>query len=106
MVDPPQVSRRRWLTDLALGLSVLPWAAVKGPAAAAADAPLISEADPAAVAVHYVEDVRRAAAAKPGSTCDNCSLFTGETGATAGGCTLFTNKWVKAAGWCSAWTNT
>lgn len=70
-----------------------------------ADLPLISEQDPAAKAVQYVEDASRAKGATSGATCASCSLYSAQSGATAGACTLFPGKLVKAAGWCSAWSS-
>ncbi|HEX2586359.1 MAG TPA: high-potential iron-sulfur protein [Steroidobacteraceae bacterium] len=69
----------------------------------AADAPLVSEEDPTAKALHYVTDVHRAKDAKPGSMCSNCSVYTGDRKAAQGPCSIFAGKQVKAGGWCSAW---
>lgn len=52
--------RRALLQRAALGLSLVLLALAEVPAALAADLPLISEQDPAAKAVHYVEDASRA----------------------------------------------
>ena len=71
----------------------------------AEDLPLLSEDDPAAKAVHYVADVSRAKDAKPGNTCANCSLYSGDKKSMQGSCAIFGNKQVKANGWCSSWTN-
>jgi High potential iron-sulfur protein len=70
-----------------------------------ADLPLISEQDPAAKAVHYVEDASRAKGATSGATCASCSIFSAQGGAAVGTCTLFPGKLVKAAGWCNAWSS-
>jgi hypothetical protein len=74
------------------------------PAALATDLPLISEQDPAAKAVHYVEDASRPKAAASGADCSSCSLYSAAGGATQGTCTLFPDKLVKAAAWCSSWS--
>ncbi|MGE0115825.1 MAG: high-potential iron-sulfur protein [Steroidobacteraceae bacterium] len=71
----------------------------------AADASLISEDEPAAKALHYVEDARQSAEAKPGETCATCSLYSGDSGSAQGTCVALNNRQVKAAGWCNAWTN-
>ena len=78
------------------------------PAGASADAPMLDEKDPQAVALGYVEDTARADKAKfsayaAGSQCSGCSLYQGKAGEAAGGCTLFPGKKVTAQGWCSAW---
>lgn len=70
----------------------------------AADAPVLTEDDPTAKALHYVTDVHKAKDAKPGSQCSNCALYTGDRKAAQGPCAAFAGKQVKAAGWCSAWT--
>jgi hypothetical protein len=70
---------------------------------AATDPPLLSEDDPAAKAVHYVEDAQRAPQAQSGANCSNCSIYSARS-ASEGSCTLFKDRRVKAAGWCNAWT--
>ena len=69
-----------------------------------ADLPLLSESDPAAKAVDYVEDAKRAKNAQPGALCSNCSIYSGAESAAQGACTLFPGKLVKAAGWCKSWS--
>jgi High potential iron-sulfur protein len=68
----------------------------------AADMPLLSESDPAAKAVKYVEDATKVSEAM-GNRCDTCALWQAASGATEGTCTLFKGKLVKAAGWCTSW---
>lgn len=96
-------SRRAMLRQMVLGLSLAPLSLSKPPAARAADLPLLNEKDPAAQAVHYVEDASRAKDAQPGANCSNCSIYSA-TGETLGSCTLFKGKLVKAAGWCGSWS--
>jgi len=111
MAEIVNPGRRAWLQRIAAGFSCAsvvvarPAATFEFPAPDPAAALLLSIADPAAVAVHYAEDAAKAEGAKPGSSCANCSAYTGKTGAVAGPCTLFPNKVVKAAGWCNAWSN-
>lgn len=97
-------ARRALLKQTALGLSMAPVALAGIPAALGANASLISEQDPAAQAVHYVEDASRAKDAVAGANCANCSIYTA-AGADQGTCTLFPGKLVKAAGWCSSWSS-
>jgi hypothetical protein len=103
MNEPSNAARRALLKQAALGLSIAPLALGRAPAALGAALPLISEQDPAARAVHYVEDASRAKNAAAGADCSNCSLY-GATGSAQGTCTLFPAKLVKAAGWCSSWS--
>jgi hypothetical protein len=109
MTLPMNPARRSLLQRLALGLSLVPLAMPRSPAAApdpAGGAPaLVSESDPAATKVHYVEDARRANGASAGATCESCSLYSGPSGADRGSCTLFPGKLVRAAGWCNAWSS-
>jgi hypothetical protein len=70
----------------------------------------LSESDPKAQAVGYVEDASKVDKAKfpgyaAGQTCANCSLFQGSAKDAYGGCTLFGDKQVAARGWCSSYTN-
>lgn len=101
-----KTSRRHFLL-LGVGMSS---SLVLCRAAFADTANRLSETDPKAKAVGYVEDATRADKAKfptyaPGHTCANCSLFQGSTGDAYGGCLLFGDKQVAARGWCSSWTN-
>jgi hypothetical protein len=77
-------------------------AATQGRAADAGALPLIAESDPAAKAVKYVEDAKKAKEAGS-NNCANCSLYGGKDGSVQGPCQIFKGKAVKAAGWCNAW---
>jgi hypothetical protein len=96
---PDFLSRRRLLKKIALAVSLSPLAAAQ---LRAADVPLISESDPEAKAVKYVEDATKSTEAM-GNRCDTCSLYQGPDKSTQGGCQIFKGKQVKAAGWCNAW---
>jgi hypothetical protein len=96
-------SRRQLLRNVTLGIALLPLTGALT-AANAADAPLVAADDATAKALKYVGDASKAADAKPGSKCANCSLYQGAAGSVQGGCLLFPGKSVKAAGWCSSWT--
>lgn len=70
----------------------------------------LSEADPKARAVAYVEDASKVDTTRfpsyaAGQTCANCSLFQGKATDAYGGCTLFGDKQVAARGWCSSYSN-
>jgi len=95
------VSRRRLLRSATLAASVATLASWVRPAAGA-DGALLNPAEPAAKAVRYVEDARRAKEAS-GNTCANCALYLGPAGSGQGPCQIFPGKQVKAAGWCSSW---
>ncbi len=95
------LSRRSLLRSVALAACALPLAGQLAPAAAAA--PLVTADDPTAKALKYVDDAKKAADAKPGAHCANCSLYQGAAGSTQGGCAIFPGKEVKAAGWCVSW---
>ncbi|MEO7073246.1 MAG: high-potential iron-sulfur protein [Rhodanobacter sp.] len=95
-------TRRRFLkaavgaTAAAVVLGALPRLA-----RAAAPLPALSEGDPTAKALSYVEDAAKSTNAKhkAGDTCANCQFYTG--GATGRGpCQLFPGKSVNAKGWC------
>jgi hypothetical protein len=69
--------------------------------ARAADLPHLSESDPTAKALNYVEDASKSANPKhtAGAVCANCQFYSG--GATGyGPCQLFPGKAVSAKGWC------
>ncbi len=73
-----------------------------------AQAAMVSEKDPQAVALGYVSDATKADKAKyktyaAGQHCGNCALYQGKPTDPAGPCPLFAGKQVASAGWCSAW---
>jgi hypothetical protein len=67
--------------------------------------PHLTDADPTAKAMDYVEDATTSANKlyKPGSVCANCQLYTGGT-TGYGHCQLFPGKLVNAKGWCTSYT--
>jgi len=95
------ISRRAAIKTLVCGAVAVPL--TKN--ALSDEAALLNENDTAAKSMHYVSDASRAREAKPGSSCANCSLYTGDSKSTQAVCTLFGNKQVMANGWCEAWTN-
>ena len=97
-------SRRRLLKRAGLGVALMPLAAIPVRVAIAADLPLVTADDPTAKALKYVNDASKAADAKPGSKCANCSFYQGAAGSAEGACALFPGKAVKAGGWCMSWT--
>jgi hypothetical protein len=103
MSEPDKPSRRAILRQVAFGLSAGALGFARVPVGNSANEPLLSEQDPAAKKVHYVEDASHAHEAQPGADCSNCSIYAA-VGATQGSCTLFKGKLVKAAGWCTAWS--
>lgn len=71
-------------------------------------APMLDEADPAAVALGYVADTARADKTKypnhaDSQSCATCGLYQGTAGADAGPCPLFAGKQVAAQGWCASY---
>jgi hypothetical protein len=99
LTDP---ARRGLLRRFALGLSLAPLAAVTP--GHSAEPVVLSESDPSAKKLGYVEDASRSKEADPGSTCANCSVFSGQSADGQGACSLFQGKLVKAAGWCRGWS--
>jgi hypothetical protein len=72
--------------------------------ARAADLPPLTEADPTAKALGYVEDASKSSNTKhkAGDVCSNCQFYSG--GATGRGpCQLFPGKSVNAKGWCMSY---
>jgi hypothetical protein len=103
---PRNAARRALLGNLAAALSYAALAPARGAEAGAPPAAeLLLEADPAATAVHYVENADRAKDAQPGANCSNCILYKDTPGGGQGQCKLFPGKLVKTAGWCSSWSD-
>ena len=97
-------SRRRFL-KIAAGTAAV--AAIGGlpRLARASDLPHVTDADPTAKALGYVEDASTSKnpKRKPGANCSNCQFYSG--GPTGyGPCQLFPGKAVSAKGWCVSHT--
>ncbi len=99
-------SRRRFLIDTAVAVSVLPMAGyfLTRPARAD-DLPMLPLDNPQAKALSYVETTDGLAhpSFKPGSDCTNCQFYQGAADSAAAPCTLFPGHRVAGPGWCSAW---
>lgn len=83
-------------------------AALSSRHALAADAPVLDEKDPQAVALGYVADAARVNKAKypnyaVGQACANCQLYQAKTAVPMAPCPLYGGKQVAAKGWCSAY---
>lgn len=114
MSTPTRMNRRRFIQLGLAGLASVPTASVvvRHASAADADAPLVDENDPAAVAIGYVHDAEKVdvsrfpkRAGESGGTqfCHNCALYQGQGTEGVGPCSVFPGRNVKAAGWCNAW---
>ena len=102
----PSASRRQTLKHLLLAAGAV---AAWPQRARSADLPHLSEKDPQAVALGYVEEATRADAKKftgydKSQSCENCVQLQGTEGAAFRPCQLFPGKAVAAKGWCSGWT--
>lgn len=78
------------------------------PISAASTFPMLNPAEPAAVALGYVEDATKANAAKypnyaAGQACVNCALYAGRASDATAPCPLFPGRQVSARGWCSGY---
>ncbi len=101
-MHPSNTTRRVFLmTMAATGTAALATRAL-------AQAPLVNETDPQAVALGYVADATKADAKKfpkyaAGQNCANCALYQGKATDPTAPCPLFPAKQVAGKGWCSAW---
>jgi High potential iron-sulfur protein len=73
-----------------------------------AQANMVDEKDPQAVALGYVADAAKVDKTKykqyaAGQTCANCALYQAKATDPTGGCPLFGAKKVAGKGWCQAW---
>lgn len=96
-------TRRHFIRLACSGAAIL-----TGRDALAADAPVLDEKDPQAVALGYVADVARVDKAKhpnyvAGSVCGNCQFYQGKPTDPLAPCPLFGGKRVAVKGWCSAY---
>jgi hypothetical protein len=72
-----------------------------------AQLPHLSESDPTAKALGYVEDASKVDKTKfptykPGARCATCNFFQGKAGDEYGPCQIFPGKAVAAKGWCAS----
>lgn len=98
----PETRRQFLKTAIVAGAAVVAGGVVRQLFAAE---PHLTDADPTAKAMDYVEDATTSKNAlyKPGSVCANCQLYTG--GANGyGNCQLFPGRLVSANGWCTSYT--
>lgn len=101
-------TRRAFLRSVVLGAATLPWLRATDILAAEA-LPRLAEADEAAKALGYVEEVSKLDASKKpnfkkGSNCANCTLY--QNAQEKDGyapCSAFPGKTVSAKGWCRVW---
>jgi hypothetical protein len=107
-MDHPKLSRRRFLSNVAVAVPVT--AISLQQTAQAQDLPPVALDDPTALALYYKHDVAdidtsnpQAARYMPGQTCANCVQIQGNEGDEWRPCPLFPGKSVNAAGWCSVW---
>lgn len=97
-------SRRRFL-QVAAGATAVILVSGLPRRARSADLPALTDADPTAKALGYVDDASTSTNAKhkAGDMCSNCQFYSG--GATGRGpCQLFPGKSVNAKGWCVSHT--
>ncbi len=69
--------------------------------------PHLSESDPTAKALGYVEDASKVdktkfPSFKPGAHCATCNFFQGKASDAFGPCQIFPGKSVAGAGWCAS----
>jgi hypothetical protein len=95
-------TRRKFIQKWLLGATLTPLALARLSSSEAADQPLLSPDDPAAVKVKYTEDATKDKSAK-GNKCSTCALYEGTYSSAQGPCQIFPDKQVKAAGWCTSW---
>ena len=98
-------SRRRFLKLAAGGAVVAALVGGLPRVSRADDLPHVSDADPTAKALGYVEDATatKDPKHKVGDTCANCQFYSG-TASGYGPCQLFPGKAVSAKGWCISHT--
>ena len=103
------LSRRDLLKGALVGIAAGTAASLVTNAAQAGAAPMLSESDPQAKSLGYVEDASKVDAKanpnfKPGQTCANClQAPTAKAGDATVACNIFAGRQVAAGGWCKVW---
>ena len=98
----PKLRSRRSFLKIAFGTSATAVVMAALPALARADdLPHLSDTDPSAKALGYVEDgtASKNPMYKAGNACSNCQFYSGKASGY-GPCMLFPGKSVHAGGWC------
>jgi hypothetical protein len=112
-VNKPEVTRRRFLAQVALAVpagAALLDVAVSNTAFAEDALPKLALTDPSAKALLYVDDATKVDTKNPmaaryaaGQTCANCAQIQGKDGDAYRPCGIFPGKLVASNGWCSVW---
>lgn len=102
MACEENLTRRNFVRHCLFGATATSLALAHLTASQAADAPLLSPADPAAKKLKYTDDASKVKEAA-GNKCLSCALYQGSDSSQQGPCQLFPGKQVKAAGWCASW---
>lgn len=108
------LSRRSFLRLSGAGLLALPFLALTGPNATAADLPAAKESDPLPKSLKYCENAHKPTKScadrkkpeKKDQFCHNCQLYTklaGEKDQETGKCLLMPKYAVSGNGWCMSW---
>ena len=100
-----KLSRRRFLRDLTV---TVPVSTLVLHGTAMAETPKLTEDDPTAMALGYVDDAATTDTAKwanykAGQDCDNCLQIQGNEADDWRPCGIFPGKLVSGKGWCSVW---
>jgi hypothetical protein len=99
----PDAERRRLLKLAAFGMAAAPFASSLLAGEARADAPLVDEKDPTAVALGYHCVAENNPARKDADAfCQACMFYTANPDGKSGACVLFQGKSVCAKGWCTS----
>jgi High potential iron-sulfur protein len=99
-----KTSRRAFVMTMVAGGGAL----VASRVSAQAGGPVLSEADPQAVALGYKADNTKVDKTKypqhaDGQMCSGCNFFQGKPTDAMAPCQLFSGKQVSSKGWCSAY---
>jgi hypothetical protein len=100
-------NRRGFVMTVVAGSSALAVSRVSAQAGAQPAAPVLTEADPQAVALGFKADATKVDKAKyaqyaAGQACSGCNFYQGKATDAMAPCQLFAGKQVGAKGWCSA----
>jgi hypothetical protein len=101
------ISRRTFVIHNAAIASVL--GTLASVRTAHAQASLVQESDPQAVALGYKADASKVDTKKfpnyaASQSCSGCALFQGKPTDSTSACAVFNNKHVASKGWCGAWS--
>ncbi|MEM7282876.1 MAG: high-potential iron-sulfur protein [Pseudomonadota bacterium] len=86
-----------------VGMAATVGGSALAPLKAKEELPRLSESDPSAQALKYIEGASSSESVPKNQFCYNCKLYVGAKEDEWAGCQIFPGKQVAGKAWCSVW---